>query len=188
MRKLSVFNQVSLDGYFTDKNNDMRWAHKQDPEWNAFTAENASGGAEFVFGRITYDMMASYWPTPQAFQNNPAVAEAMNELPKIVFSRSLDHASWKNTKLIQGDIAGEIRKMKQQPGMDMLIMGSGSIVSQLTDAGLIDQYQVVVNPIVLGAGRTMFDGVRNRMNLKLERTRSFQNGNVVLWYQHVPMS
>ena len=182
MRRLIVFNQVSLDGFFTDKNNDMSWAHRQDPEWNAFTAENASGGAELVFGRITYDMMASYWPTPQAFESNPAVAEAMNELPKVVFSRSLDRAGWKNTQLIQSDIAGEVRKMKQQPGMDLLIMGSGSIVSQLTDAGLIDQYQVVVNPIVLGGGRTMFDGVRNRMNLKLERTRSFHNGNVVLWY------
>ena len=185
MRKLCVFNQVSLDGYFTDQNNDMSWAHKQDPEWNAFTTENAGGGAELVFGRVTYEMMASYWPTPQALQNNPAVAEAMNELPKIVFSRSLDHTAWKNTQLFRSDITGTVRKLKQQPGMDMLIMGSGSIVSQLTDAGLIDQYQVVVNPIVLGAGRTMFDGVRNRMNLKLERTRSFQNGNVILWYQHV---
>jgi dihydrofolate reductase len=182
MRKLIVFNQVSLDGYFTDKNNDMSWAHRQDPEWNAFVAENATSGGELVFGRVTYDQMASYWPTPQAFKNSPAVAEAMNELPKVVFSRSLDHASWKNSRLVKRDITEEMRRMKKEPGLDMVIFGSGSIVAQMTDAGLVDEYQVVVNPIVLGSGRTMFDGVRDRMNLVLQKSRAFQNGNVVLYY------
>jgi dihydrofolate reductase len=183
MRKLVVFNQVTLDGYFTDLNGDMSWAHKQDPEWNAFVAENATGGGVLVFGRITYDMMASWWPTPQAIQSMPVVAEQMNQLPKVVFSRTLDQASWNNTKLVKGNLAAEVRKMKQEPGPDMAIMGSGSIVSQLAQEGLIDEYQIVVNPIVLGKGRTMFDSVTERLTLKRTKTRAFGNGNVLLCYQ-----
>jgi dihydrofolate reductase len=80
MRGLIVFNHVSLDGYFVDKKGDMRWAHKQDPEWNEFVAANARGGGVLLFGRVTYEMMASYWPTPMAAQNSPAVAEHMNNL------------------------------------------------------------------------------------------------------------
>jgi dihydrofolate reductase len=183
MRKLVVFNQVTLDGYFTDLKGDMSWAHKQDPEWNAFVAENATGGGVLVFGRITYEMMASWWPTPQAIQSMPVVAEQMNKLPKVVFSRTLDQASWNNTKLVKGDLAAEVRKMKQEPGPDMAIMGSGSIVSQLAQEGLIDEYQIVVNPIVLGKGRTMFDSVAEKLTLKRTKTRAFGNGNVLLCYQ-----
>jgi dihydrofolate reductase len=183
MRKLAVFNTVSLDGYFVDGKGDMSWAHKRDAEWGSFVSENASGGGALVFGRITYDMMASYWPTPAALQANPAVAERMNGLPKVVFSRTLDAASWSNTRLIKGDLAAETRKLKAEPGPDMVILGSGSIVSQLTDARLIDEYQVVLSPVVLGGGRTMFDGVRQKLSLTLKRTRAFGNGNVVLWYE-----
>ena len=182
MRKLGVYNSVSLDGYFTDKNNDMSWAHKNDPEWTSFVAGNASGGGVLVFGRITYEMMASHWPTARARQQNPEVADAMNALPKIVFSRSLDRAEWSNTTLVKDDIVGAMRKLKAQPGPDMVIMGSGTIVSQFTEAGLIDEYQIVVNAIVLGAGRTLFDGMKKRASLALQKTRSFKNGNVVLWY------
>jgi dihydrofolate reductase len=183
MRKLAVFNNVTLDGYFVTMNGDMSWAHKQDAEWNAFVQANASGGGELLFGRITYEMMASYWPTPHAIKNFPVVAEGMNNLPKAVFSRTLDRASWSNTKLVKGDLAAEVRKMKKQPGKDMVILGSGSIVSQLAQEGLIDEYQVVVNPIVLGKGRTMFDGVKDKLTLKLTKTRPFANGSVVLCYE-----
>jgi len=183
MRKLAVFNNVTLDGYFVTMNGDMSWAHKQDPEWNAFVQGNASGGGELLFGRITYEMMASYWPTPHAIENFPVVAEGMNNLPKVVFSRTMDKASWSNTKLVKGDIAAEIRKMKKEPGNDMVILGSGTIVSQLAQDGLIDEYQVVVNPIVLGKGRTMFDGVKDKLTLKLTKTRPFANGSVVLCYE-----
>ncbi len=109
MSKVVAFEQVSLDGFFVDANGDMSWAHKQDAEWNAFTASNASGNGALVFGRKTYDMMASFWPTPMALQTNPAVAERMNALPKIVFSRTLDAASWNNTTLIKDDIVGAMR-------------------------------------------------------------------------------
>ena len=185
MRKLIVFNHVSLDGYFVDANGSMSWAHKarQDAEWNAFVAANASGGGVLLFGRITYELMASYWPTPLALKNDPIVAEGMNNLQKVVFSRTLDKASWKNTKLVKGDLVEEVRMMKAEPGEGMAILGSGSIVSQLAQEGLIDEYQIALNPIVLGKGRTMFEGVKETLALKLTKTRAFANGTVMLWYE-----
>lgn len=182
MRKLTVFNNVSLDGYFTDAHGDMSWAHKQDAEWGEFTAQNAGGEAELLFGRVTYEMMASFWPTPKAAQIAPAVAEGMNRMRKTVFSRTLTSVTWQNSQLINGDLVTEVRRLKAQGGPDMLLMGSGQIIAQLTDARLIDEYQIVVTSTVLGSGRTMFEGVRGRPNLSLQRTRSFSNGNVVLWY------
>ncbi len=185
MRKLAVFNNVSLDGYFVDRNGDMSWArvNKADEDWATFAAGNASGEGELLFGRITYELMAGFWPTPQASKMFPAVAEGMNKMSKVVFSRTLDKATWNNTKLAKGDLAAEVRKMKREPGPDMVILGSGSIVSQLAQEGLIDEYQIAVIPLVLGKGRTMFDGVKEKLNLKLTKTRAFGNGNVVLWYQ-----
>lgn len=103
-----------------------------------------------MFGRVTYEMMASWWPTPQAIKSMPDVAAGMNSMPKVVFSRTLDKVTWKNTKLAKSDPAIEVRKMKKEPGPGMAILGSGSIVSQLAEEGLIDEFQIVVNPIVLG--------------------------------------
>jgi len=183
MPRLIMFNSVSLDGYFTSATGDMSWAHRYDPEWSAFVGGNASGDAALAFGRKTYDLMASYWPTPLAAKNNPGVAEAMNRFPKVVFSRTLDKAEWNNTKLVKGDLATEVRKMKREPGKDMVIMGSGSIVSQLAEHGLIDEYQIVLTPVALGAGRTLFEGQNKKLDLKLMKTRTFGNGNVVLWYE-----
>lgn len=185
MRKLVVFNNISLDGYFTDQNNDMSWAHRDDPEFNAFTAENASGEGVLLFGRKTYDLMASFWPTPQAAQMKPEVAVGMNRMPKVVFSRTMDKAGWNNTTLVKNDPPGAVRKMKNEPGPDMVIFGSGSIVSLLAGEELIDEYQFVVVPIILGAGRTMFEGLKNRLTLKLIRSRVFSNGNVFLCYEPV---
>jgi dihydrofolate reductase len=174
---------VTLDGYIADINGDMSWAHKQDAEWNTFVQENASGGGELLFGRITYELMTSYWPTPYAMKNDPIVAERMNNLPKVVFSRTLEKASWNNTKLVKGDMAAEIRKMKKKPGENMVVFGSGSVVSQLAQEGLIDEYQIVVNPVALGKGRTMFEGIKEKLTLKLTKTRTFGNGNVLLCYE-----
>ena len=185
MRRVTVFEQLSLDGYFADSNSDMSWAHKDDPEWNAFAGANASGGGVLLFGRRTYELMASFWPTPQAMEQLPEVAEGMNRMPKVVFSRTLDRATWNNTTLLRGDPAAEVRRLKRQEGPDMAILGSGSIVSQLADAGLIDFYQIVVNPIVLGKGRSPFDGVTRRRSMKLTESRAFANGNVVLSYEPI---
>jgi dihydrofolate reductase len=107
----------------------------------------------------------------------------MNNLPKVVFSRTLDEAPWSNTRLVKGDLAVETRKMKREPGQEIVILGSGSIVSQLAEAGLIDEYQIAVNPVVLGSGRTMFEGVKKKLPLKLTKTRAFGCGNVVLHYE-----
>lgn len=183
MRKIIVFNQVSLDGYFVDKNGDMSWAHKNDAEWNTFVADNAKGDATLLFGRITYDLMARFWPTAYAMESMPIVAEGMNRLPKVVFSRTLDQATWNNTRVVKGDLSAEVRKMKERTGSDMVIMGSGSVVSQLAQDRLIDEYEVVVNPIVLGQGRTMFEGLKEKLNLQLTKTRTFGNGNVFLSYE-----
>jgi dihydrofolate reductase len=178
-----AFNNVTLDGYFTDMNGDMSWAHKKDAEWRAFTEDNARPGGELLFGRITYELMASYWPTPLAIRNDPVVAERMNHLPKVVFSRTLDKPSWNNTKLVKDGMAAEIRRMKKEPGRDMVIFGSGNVVSQLAQEGLIDEYQIAVIPVVLGKGRTMFEGIQERLTLKLTKTRTFGNGNVLLYYE-----
>jgi dihydrofolate reductase len=188
MRKLVVFNHVSLDGYFTDANSDMSFAHRDAPdaEWDAFATGNASGGGVLLFGRLTYELMAGFWPTPLAAETMPVVAERMNNLPKVVFSRTLARASWNNTRLVTGDLIGEVRKMKAESAEDLAILGSGSLVSQLTGHGLIDEYQIVVNPVVLGGGRTMFAGLQDKLSLKLTHSRTFDNGNVLLCYGHVP--
>ena len=185
MRKLIVFNHMSLDGYFTDAQGNMSFAQNAipDAEWDAFVAGNASSGGLLLFGRITYELMIRFWPTPLAAEQMPDVAERMNNLPKVVFSRTLKEASWNNTKLVKGDLAGEIRKMKKESGEDMVIFGSGSIVSQVAQEGLIDEYQIVVDPVALGKGRTMFDGIQEKLTMKLKNTRTFGNGNVLLGYE-----
>jgi dihydrofolate reductase len=187
MRRLVVFNHVTLDGFFTDMNSDMSFAHNpiKDEEWDAFVEGNAAGGGALVFGRVTYEMMAGYWPTHAARKSFPRVAEGMNSVPKIVFSRTMDKASWNNTRLVKGDAAEEMRKIKKEPGKDMAILGSGRVVSRLAQEGLIDEFQVVVNPVVLGKGKTMFDGVTGRLSLRLIRDRTFANGNVLLCYEPV---
>jgi dihydrofolate reductase len=184
MARLTVFNTVSIDGYFTDARNDMSWAHagSDDPEFAAFVADNAKGGGVLLFGRVTYDLMAGYWPTPIAARNDPLVAERMNGLLKVVFSRTLKRPEWSNTRLVKRGIAAEVRKMKEAPGPDMAILGSGSIVAQLAKEGLIDEFQIVVTPIVLGNGRTMFDGLKRRLPLRLRASRTFKNGKVFLRY------
>jgi dihydrofolate reductase len=183
MRKLIVFNLMSLDGYFVDRNGEMSWAHSKDTEFNAFVEKNAKGGGVLLFGRITYELMAGYWPTPMAVKSDPLVAERMNNLPKIVFSRTMDKAVWNNTKLVKGDALKEIRKMKQDSGIDMVMMGSGSIVSLLAQEGLVDEYQFVMVPIILGKGRTMFEGIKEKLRMRLTKTQTFANGNIFLGYE-----
>jgi dihydrofolate reductase len=185
--KLTVFNLTSLDGYFVDPRGDMSWAHNpaEDPEWDDFVKGNARGGGTLVFGRVTYELMAGYWPTPIAAREDPVVAERMNALPKLVFSRTLKSTSWSNASLAKEGLEAEIRGLKKGDRGDLAIMGSGSLVSQLTEAGLVDEYQVVVVPLILGAGRTMFEGLAKRIKLRLIGTRSFKNGNVLVRYEPI---
>jgi dihydrofolate reductase len=184
MRKLRVFNSITVDGYFTDRRGDMSWAHaQQDAEWNEFIAGNAGGEVAFLFGRVTYDLMKSFWPTPKARETAPEVAETMNSRQKLVFSRTLTEASWNNTRLLKGDVVAEVKKLEQETGPDLLIFGSGTLVGPLAEAGLIDEYTMVLNPLVLGSGRTMFESTKEKLPLKLTKSRVFKNGNVVLWYE-----
>ena len=183
MRRLTVFNNVSLDGYFTDANGDMSWAHNNDPEWNAFAAENASGGGALLLGRITYELMVSFWPTPRAMETMPEVAKGMNSMPKYVVSRTLRDPKWSNTNVVTGDLGAAVRKLKQESGPDIAILGSGTIVSQLAQEGLIDEFQIVVQPIALGSGRTLFENLKKKLRLRRTESRTFGNGNVFACYQ-----
>lgn len=187
MAQLIVFNHTSLDGYFTDENGDMSFARNDNPdaEWDAFVNGNASGNGILLFGRVTYEMMASFWPTPLAVEKMPRVAQRMNDATKVVFSRTLDTVSWHNTKLVKDHMIREVRRMKHESQVDMVIFGSGSLVAQLAEEGLIDRYDIVVNPVVLGRGRTMFDGIREKLILRLTKTRAFANGNVLLCYEPI---
>ena len=187
MAKLTIFNSITIDGYFTGPNGDLSWAYAvpQDAEWREFVSGNAGGGGSLLFGRVTYEMMASFWPTPAAAQQMPAVAEGMNRASKFVFSRSLKTPSWQNTTILNGDVAVEVEKLKRQETEGLTVLGSGSLVAQLAQAGLVDAYQFVVIPVVLGAGRTMFEGVTSTPKLRATKTRTFGNGNVVWWYDSV---
>src|SRR6266566_2618557 len=139
----------------------------------------------FFFGRVTYDMMASFWPTPMGKSTNPVFAEALNNTPKIVFSKTLKRADWQNTEVVQELTKDEILKLKQLPGENMMIFGSGTLVEQLTKLGLIDEYQLLLNPIVLGKGKPLFKDTTDRMNLTLVRAKTFKSGIVLLQYQPV---
>lgn len=183
MSRLIVFNSVSADGYFTDTKGDMSWAHQNDSEWTDFTNQNASGDGILLFGRVTYQMMAAFWPTPQASKQFPLVADRMNSAQKVVFSRTLNKVSWNNTRLLKGDLTTEVRKLKDTSSEGIVILGSGTIVSQLAQANLIDEYHLAVNPIVLGRGRTLFEGMTNPLRLKRTQSRSFRNGNVFVVYE-----
>ncbi len=188
MRKVFVFNLASLDGYFEGPNGDISWHNvtsgsEMDAEFNEYAVEMLNSVDTLIFGRVTYELMAGYWPTPDAMKNDPIVAERMNNLPKIVFSRTLNKAEWNNTRLVKDNIAEETSKLKRQPGKDMALLGSGSIIPELAPLGLIDEYRIMVNPVVLGSGNPLFKGIKDRLNLRLLKTRTFRNGNVLLYYQ-----
>ena len=182
--KIGVFENVSVDGYFAGPNGEIDW-FVGDEESAQYAKDQSNPTNTILFGRVTYELMASYWPTEDAMRNDPIVAEIMNNLPKIVFSRTLEKVEWHNTRLVKDNIEEEIKKMKNQPGKDMVILGSGSIVSAFAQRGLIDEYSFMVNPIILGRGRSIFQGIKDRLNLKLMETRKFKSGNVLLHYQSV---
>jgi dihydrofolate reductase len=184
MRTLSVFNFVTLNGFFEGPKRDIRWAHETGSNEYAEEAVASGGGPNtLLFGRVTYELMASYWPSPAALRDNPAVARGMNSADKIVFSRTLQKADWSNTRIVKDHIEDEVRKMKQLPGGNLTLLGSGSIVTQFAEQGLIDEYQIMVHPLALGDGTPMFKGMKDRLNLKLTETRTFKSGTVLLCYR-----
>lgn len=183
MRKLTVFNFITLNGFYKGEDNDTSW-HRHGEEEGRYSVEAMKGESILLFGRTTYEMMASWWPTPMAAEAYPEVARGMNSAEKIVFSNLIEDPKWSNTKVMSGDIAEKLRAMKQQPGKDLTILGSGTIVSLFADAGLIDEYQIMLDPVVLSTGTSIFNGIRNGFRLELTDTKIFKSGTIVLTYRH----
>lgn len=182
MRKLFAFNMVTLDGFFEGTDHDLSW-HNVDDEFNRFAIEQTGNIGTLIFGRVTYELMAGYWPTTDALADDPVVAGLMNALPKIVFSRTLTKADWSNTRLVKGNIAEEITAMKAQPGKDLAVFGSANLLSSLIQLDLVDEHRIMVNPVILGSGKPLFQSIQHQINLKLLDTRTFNSGNVLLTYQ-----
>lgn len=182
MRKVTLFNFITLDGFFEDENRSIEW-HNVDDEFNEFAIEQLNTTDLLLFGRITYQLMASYWPTPDSVADDRVVAKKMNSLPKIVFSRTLEKAEWENTRLVKENIREEIEKLKNLPGKDIFIFGSAELASTLREMGLIDEYRIMVNPVVIGSGKPLFLNINKKFNLKLLRSRVFKSGNVLLSYE-----
>ena len=182
MRKIIVFENVTLDSFMSGPNGEFDWA-VQDNEVTQNSKEGNYSIDMFLFGRVTYDIMASFWPTPAGKSANPVFANALNTTPKIVFSRTLEKADWNNTRVVKELTKEEILKLKQEPGKNMMIFGSGTLIEQLTNLGLIDEYQLMVNPVILGKGKPLFKGIKDRIHLKLADTKTFKNGVVLLQYQ-----
>ena len=178
MRKVIVSNLMSLDGFFEGPNHELDW-FVVDEEFFAYARDMLRGVDTILFGRKTYQHMADYWPSAPADE----IADQMNNLPKIVFSRTLESAEWQNSTLVKSDAIAEISKSKQLPGKDMVILGSASLASFLLQQGLIDEYRVILNPVLLGSGNPLFQEVKQRLRLKLSRTKLFGSGVVVLYYQ-----
>ncbi|HEX8172793.1 MAG TPA: dihydrofolate reductase family protein [Thermoanaerobaculia bacterium] len=182
MSRLEAFLQITMDGYYADAAGDMSFAHRDDAEWQHFVRTNAREAGLLLFGRTTYELMSSWWPTPAAAQAMPEVAARMNAAPKLVFSRTLERADWSNTTIAR-DCVAEVRRLKGESGADMTILGSGSIVTQLAAAGLVDTLQLAVVPLALGGGKRLLDGIGAQLPFALARSRTFRNGSVVLWYE-----
>jgi dihydrofolate reductase len=183
MRKVAMFNNVTLDGFFEAPGHDISWA-RHDTESKSFAEEQIDQPGTILFGRVTYELMASAWPTAGAIESNRLVAGFMNNSNKIVFSNTLTEAAWQNTRLVRGDAADEVAKLKNQDGSDMIIFGSGKLVSSLAKKNLIDEYQFMVNPVVLGRGTSLFAGLDALLELVFVKSRVQKNGNILLVYQN----
>jgi dihydrofolate reductase len=182
MRKVFAFILTTLDGYYEGPNQEFDfWV--VDEEFDGFAVQQLDEVDTLVFGRVTYEGMAAYWPTPAAERDDPRVAARMNGLSKIVVSRTLDKAEWANTRLIKDDVSEELTKLKQQPGKDIAILGSSDLTVSLLPMGLVDEVRIMVNPVVLGAGKSVFRTAGERISLKLLKSRLFNSGNVLLYYQ-----
>jgi dihydrofolate reductase len=189
MRKIVVSNMTSLDGYIAGPAGELDW-HLVDADFIKYSEEMLDAADLILFGRITYELMAAYWPQPENIKNDPIVAAKMNGLPKIVFSRTMKKANpmaigWENTTLVNDNLKENLTKLKHQPGKDILILGSGSIVAALTQMGLIDEYRFIINPVILGAGKPQFTGDVDRAKLTLTGMAKLASGVVILTYEPI---
>lgn len=187
MRILASFLVVTADGYYVGANEEFDWPIV-DEEFNLFAIEQLDASDLLIFGRATYEGMASYWPTPEAEQTDPAVAFRMNSFPKIVVSRTLGRPEWANTRLVGGEVADELTRLKQQPGKDLLILGSSALTTSLMEVGVLDELRTMVSPVILGSGKSVFRTAAGRIGLTLLSSRAFKSGNVLLTYRPVTAS
>ena len=181
MSRIIFQMMTSVDGFFEGPNRELDW-HVVDEEFFRYALDLLNSAGTLLFGRVTYQMMASYWQSPRAAAEDPVIAERMNNLPKIVFSTTLERAEWAHTKVVKNNGAGELMKMKEQSGKNMVILGSSGLAVSLTKLGLIDEYRIIVNPVVLGGGKALLNGLSGRLKLKLVTSRTFSSGNVLLCY------
>jgi dihydrofolate reductase len=194
-RRIVMFNQVSADGFFSDLDGGLDWV-VSDPEIQARAVDGMPQTDTILFGRHTYEQFASFWPhaledlgaggphgTNKRDPAFAAMARWLNETNKLVFSTSLTRADWHNTQILPELNPKGIAQLKQKPGKNLLIFGSGSVVSQLSQHGLIDEYRFVVCPLLLGEGRTLLGDLPERVSLELVEAKPFRSGNVMLTYQ-----
>ena len=182
MRKIIFWNLISIDGFFEGPNSETDW-HNVDDEFNEFAVAFLGTLDTLLFGRKTYELMAGYWPTDMAVDDDPFVAAKMNSLKKVVFSKTLSTAGWENTRLVKENIKEEVEKIKNEPGRDIAVFGSSDLSVELMKHDLIDEFRVLINPVILGGGKTIFKGISGRYKLKLIDTKVFKSGNVLLYYQ-----
>ena len=183
MNQLSAFIFITLDGYYKGAGEDISW-HKHGMEESEFSEENLKSGNILLFGRKTYEMMASFWPTQQAAEMYPEVAAGMNKSEKIVISNSIKTPSWGPARVIRNDLTNEIKKLKQNANSNITLLGSGNILKQLASEGLINFYQIMVDPVAIGEGTPLFEGIKSPLELKLTSTRTFKDGCVL--HEYVP--
>lgn len=180
MRKLYLFNMITLDGFFEGKEPwDLGW-HAVDAEFNTFAVEQLESTDLLLFGRKTYEGMAQYWSSDQADNDDPIVAKLMNSIPKIVVSRTLTAATWNNTTLLKENIVEEINRLKSTPGKDIGLFGSANLAASLSS--VIDEYRIIIAPVVLGNGTPLFTAADGIFRLKTKNVRTFNNGNILIYY------
>jgi dihydrofolate reductase len=177
---------VTLDGFIAGPNEEMDWV-MVDEEMGTYEDDLVSAADTLLLGRVTYQSFAGSWPhvpdNPSAPEGEKEYARKLNAMRKIVFSRTLESVEWNNSTLRKEVVPEEIEQLKQEPGRDMLIYGSASIIQTLTNHGLIDEYQVLVHPVILGGGKPLFQNIQHQVKLKLVNTKTHPSGVVVLSYQ-----
>ena len=186
MGKIIYSLSVSLDGFAEGPDKSLDWVII-DEEIHTFFNEQSRGLGGFLYGRRIYELMAGYWPTadlnPSALPVEAEFARIWRDKPKIVFSQSLEKVEW-NSRLVRGDLAEEVKKLKAQPGNDLGV-GGPTLAASLMELGLIDEFYLLVNPVILGSGTPFFPVMREKINLKLVETRTFSSGVIMLHYQRV---
>ncbi len=182
MCKVIFQNMLTLDGFFEGPNQEIDW-HAVDAEFNEVALALEDEVDTLLFGRITYQLMAAYWPSPEGKRDDPLVAGMMNRLQKVVFSRTLNQVDWENSRLVKSDPAAEVAQLKALPGKHMAIFGSADLSTVLIQHRLVDEYRLFINPIILGSGHPAFKGLLQRIPLRLVSSRIFKNGLVLLTYR-----